>query len=62
MILHVENLEAITWQIYFCVLKVKLFFLKSDFVLLRIKTVGASVVFETVQFCRLEWIFEWVEQ
>lgn len=54
MRVHVENLEAITWQIYFCVLKVKLFFFKSDFVLLSIKTVGALVIFETVQFHRLE--------
>lgn len=51
---HVENLEAITWQIYFYVLKVKLFFFASDFVLLSIKTVGASVVFETVHLRRLE--------
>lgn len=53
MRLQVENLEAITWQIYFYVLKVKLFF-ESDFVLLSIKTVGASVVFETMQFRRPE--------
>lgn len=54
MRLQVENLEAITWQIYFYVLKVKLFFFESDFVLLSIKTVGASVVFETMQFRRPE--------